>query len=987
VSAERPDSGQSDLPEALLAEAEAVIGRWLGRLEQSGDGFLEAHGLGDLGRTVRRFVGATPRAEHGAAEASPLPPDVLRKAAHSLKAHLDAEEPGDAASEAARATLRGACARMLAAARGTGAAGQPGRPTAILAEAALKLQRAGTARGVKQEAVRAAAALCRAERAIWWDQADSHLLEAAAVHGMKLGKTARALPLPRAFWSERPDPLGVVNLSAEREDHREFLARGTAEAGVVVRARAGGRWMGALSVFDGQFDEERVELLAALTQQAAATTQALEYAADKRQLTEVQQRSISELGFALSSALSLEELLELVGRSATDLVRADLCLVYLAERQGDLALRAAVGEGLSELEGEAEALRALADQVRAQPLGRPLYRTGGGGKGVSRAIRQAGFNTAMGAALSLRGDPLGALVLLARQPRAFPQTERDIVAAFAAQSAVAVENLQLVEDMQRRLLEMADLTWVSTRITSTMEVERIAATVVDAVSKAVDAPRIALLLAVEDGPYVPLPGGQRGLGEGATKALPSAGHIGHEALSLGVPQSITDAEGEGREDDALVQWMGARSLLCVPLVAQQGLQGILVAADTRPRDFPSHTLALLSGYANQTALAVQSATLYQDVVRHLRQLEHLFEVSQTLTSSLELTHTLDHVLTAAGELLDAPVGTLMLMAPDEKELQIKAAMGIRSDHDFYLPLKLGEGLAGRAAQSAAPLFSADVRRDGRFARRGVARASGLQAAIAVPLTTRGKTVGVLNLYRRSPREFNKDDARLVMALANSAAVAIENARLYEETQERAEFSTAMVAEINHRVRNTLQAVAGLLRMEMEAEPARPLKEALRRGIARLQSVAVVHDMLQARDLSFVDIKQAALRIAQLTSQTAAPGGEVETRVTGARIMLPSQQAANVAMILSELVDNAVRHAFPNTQGGRVSVVLQDLGADTVVIEVRDNGVGLPGDFALDKHAGMGLKVVQGIVEDELGGDLEVKGNKGVTIRAKFPKRR
>jgi len=195
-----------------------------------------------------------------------------------------------------------------------------------------------------------------------------------------------------------------------------------------------------------------------------------------------------------------------------------------------------------------------------------------------------------------------------------------------------------------------------------------------------------------------------------------------------------------------------------------------------------------------------------------------------------------------------------------------------------------------------------------------------------------------------------------------------------------------VSEINHRVRNTLQAVAGLLRMEMEQDPPRPIEEVLRRGIARLQSVAVVHDMLQARDLRFVDIKQAARRIVQLTSQSAAPGNAIQTRVVGARVMLPSQQATNVAMIVSELVDNAVRHGLSNAEDPRVSVSLAEGGGD-IVIEVKDNGEGFPKDFDLDADAGLGLKVVRGLVEEELGGSLDVESNNGVTARAKFPRRR
>jgi GAF domain-containing protein len=693
-------------------------------------------------------------------------------------------------------------------------------------------------------------------------------------------------------------------------------------------------------------------------------------------MSQVQQRSASDLGSALSSALSLDELLALICRLASELVQADGCLLYLAGQDGEPSLRAASSP---ELESSAGAMvNEIAQQTRAQPPGRPLWRT------IPRDMDGLDCRSILGLVLSVRGDPVGALVLLGRRPQAFDRTRREIMVTFAAQAAVAVENLQLIEDMQRRLLEMADLTWVSTRISSAMEVERIAATVAEAASKALDAPRTALFLANEEGEYLPIRQGQRGLEVEREEALPKSGHVGHEVLTLGVPRAITDAVREDSTGDHLVQWLGARSLLCVPMVARQGLRGILVIGDEEPRDFPSHAVALLCAYANHAALALQSAILYQNVVRHLKQLEHLFAVSQTLSSSLELTQTLEGVLNAASELMDTPVATLMLLDKDSDELVIKAAKGLQPDDEFHRPLKVGEGLAGKAAQSGAVLMSADISRDGRFAHRGQAREGGLRAAIAAPLLARGHTVGALSLYRTSSRGFDEDDTRVVMALANTAAIAIENARLYEETQERAQFLTAMMSEINHRVRNTLQAVAGLLRMEMDQQPARSIEQVLGRAMARLQSVAVVHDLLSSPHLRFVDIKQAARRIVQLTCQTAAPGAEIETKVSGARVMLPSQQATNVAMVLSELVDNAARHGLASAPEGRILVSLAE-GGGQVVIEVTDNGAGLPAGFDLDKDSRLGLKVARALVEEELGGSLDIESDNGLTVRARFPK--
>jgi len=1001
-SGDLPADEQAGIPEGLLDETGHLIEEWLTGLEESGDGLL---GSCDCGQLRQAMMASLASASEAALTDHPtLPEETLREAARSLRHRLLQLHLTDAQARQARKHVLLGCERILGGAAdtavrrdtpsdralagsrrvrrlpGDGApargAFRAGTAAAIIAEAADRIRRAATPTSVKRLAVQAGARICEAECAVWWDQQESGGLSLAASWGARPGAGARRISISPAFWRFAAPREGVVTLSPQVASHRKLLAAAQAERGVLVRARIAASTVGVLGIFTGSHGADRLDLLITLAQHAAVASHALTLATEQRQMSRVQQRSASELGFALSSALSLEELLALICRSAGELVQADGCVVYLATQDGELSLRAASSPELESSGGGM--LPEIAQQARAQPLGRPLWRT------IPRGTDGLDYRSILGLVLSVRGDPVGTLVLLSRWPHAFDRSRREIMVSFAAQAAVAVENLQLIEDMQRRLLEMADLTWVSTRITSAMEVERIATTVAEAASKALDAPRTAMFLVNEGGEYAPIKQGQRGLEAEREGVLPKSGHVGHEVLTLGVPQVISDAAREDRTGDDLVQWLGVRSLLCVPMVAQQGLRGILVIGDEKARDFPSHAVALLCAYANHAALALQSAILYQNVVRHLKQLEHLFEVSQTLTSSLELTHTLEGVLNAASELVDAPVGTLMLVDQDSNELVIKAAKGLRPDDEFHRPLKMGEGLAGKAAQSGSVLTSGDLSRDGRFTHRGTAREGGLRAAIAAPLITRGHRVGALSLYRRSSHPFDRDDTRVVMALANTAAIAIENARLYEETQERAQFLTAMMSEINHRVRNTLQAVAGLLRMEMDQRPARPIEQVLGRAMARLQSVAVVHDMLSSPHLRFVDIKQAARRIVQLTCQTAAPGVEIETKVSGTRVMLPSQQATNVAMILSELVDNAVRHGLSGVPNGRISVSLGE-GGGHVVIEVKDNGAGLPGDFDLDRDSRLGMKVARALVEEELGGSLDIESDNGLAVRAKFPK--
>jgi GAF domain-containing protein len=860
-------------------------------------------------------------------------------------------------------------------------------PAASLSRAMAAIQRAKDPEKVLRTALDAARQLCGAASAIWWERRERHLLVATAARGLRIAGRALSFPAPNALWKAPASPRNdVALLSPDTEPGSAFLEQIQARRAVLVKAQDGRRWMGALSVHEADISEELVDLLLLLTQQTATVLRALESEREASHYTEEYRRSTADLGLALTSALTVDQLLVLSCQTACETFRADACLLFLSEDGEPLRLRAHSGDEVSPEALAPETLTEIAERTRAQPIGQPLWRTGErirlpGGE----ALRKAGFKSLAGVNLPIRQEALGALLLLGRQPRAFTSAQRRMMLSFAAQSSVAIENLQLFENTQRRLLEMADLTWVSNRMASTLDADRIAAAVANAAAKTLNVPRVALFLANSEGGCDPLPGGVYGIPEGEAVGLPAEGHLGADVLTSGAPRIVTDAEMEGLADDALVKWMSARSLLCVPMAAQQGLRGILAVADERPRSFRSHPVALLSAYANQASLALQSALLYGDVVRHLNHLSKLFAVSQSLASSLELTDTLDAVLTSADELLDAPMGSVSLVKKDSDELVIKAARGLPDDW-LYHDLKIGEGLSGRAVQSGLPLTSLDVTRDGRLlgSHRQWARDEGAGAAISAPLIARGHTVGVLNLFRRSPRPFSEDDKRLVMSLGNSAAVAIENAQLYEETRERAQFLSAMMSEINHRMRNSLQAIAGLLQMELERPDSRPPEEALKRGLARIQSVAIVHELMRAQEIHLVDVKQAARRIATLACETHAAGRDIETRISGAHVMLPSQRATSVALILGELIDNALRHGLAGKKAGRLSINLAEVGGH-VVIAVRDNGDGLAKDFDPDSANGLGLKIVRGLVEKELGGTFQLEVRGGLSARAQFPK--
>ena len=882
--------------------------------------------------------------------------------------------------------------------------------------------------------VHAAVEICDATSAVWWDPEADHLSPGMA-RGLGAAWRRRAsrklLPYRDLLAMDNGVPP-VLEISRADVKHAALLESLGADRGVVIPARDGRRWLGALSVQDGAFDPPRLERLVALVEQAGAALRSLKCPKsghDNRAFPPGNARLGSPtepLAALVASALSLDELLPAVCRLAAQVAEAETCLLFLAENGGHFALRMQAGRGLpaaahfpqrgsgatkrcrgkcarsertaagADRRFRASAgLRGLAELTRAHPGEEILQRRGepataGPGKRPVRELREGRFEAVLAVPLSARGGALGALLLLSESKKAFPPQRRQAVRSLAASAAVAIENLQLLESTQNRLLELADLSWVGARTAATQDAGKIAEMVADAAAKALGLPRVALFLAGQDGRFAPVPGGQSLLPAGVAdgqEPLAAEGHLGEDAIRSGAPQVISDAVRERRTGDPLVRWLRARALVCVPMMGPQGLRGLLVAADDRPRTFLPHTVGLLANYANQAALALQSALLYQDVVRHLSQLSRLSEVSHSLASSLELTETLDKVLTSAADLLEAPVCSVMLTDPESGELVIKAARGFLEDDALYERLKPGEGLAGRAAESGLVMSSSDISRDGRFRFRERAREEGFHVGIAAPLIARGRTLGVLNLYRKTTREFTPEEERVLLALANSAAVAIENAHLYQESQERAQFLTAMMSEINHRIRNTLQAIAGLLSMEL-VRPQVSATDTIKRGISRIQTVAVVHEMMRGRELGFVDIKEVARRIFELTRQSITTAPSVEASVSGARVMLPSQKAISVALLLTELVDNALRHGLGAARPARLSISLAEAGGE-VLLQVRDNGPGLPGGLDLDAipaAAGMGLKIVRGLVEEDLAGSVQFESRGGLIVRARFPKK-
>ncbi|MFP5219682.1 MAG: sensor histidine kinase [Actinomycetes bacterium] len=195
---------------------------------------------------------------------------------------------------------------------------------------------------------------------------------------------------------------------------------------------------------------------------------------------------------------------------------------------------------------------------------------------------------------------------------------------------------------------------------------------------------------------------------------------------------------------------------------------------------------------------------------------------------------------------------------------------------------------------------------------------------------------------------------------------------------------ATIREIHHRVKNNLQTVAALLRMQARRLDSAEARAALEESVRRVAAIAVVHERLsQAADES-VPFDGVADQVLAMCAEVAAPESTVRVRRTGSPGRLPADVATALAMVLTELVQNAVEHGFAGTEQGCVDVAF-DRSDDALTVSVTDDGRGLPAGFSLDGSARLGLQIVRTLVEGELRGVLQVEPTgSGTRARVALP---
>jgi len=196
---------------------------------------------------------------------------------------------------------------------------------------------------------------------------------------------------------------------------------------------------------------------------------------------------------------------------------------------------------------------------------------------------------------------------------------------------------------------------------------------------------------------------------------------------------------------------------------------------------------------------------------YLKQIEALAKIANLITSGLYLDELLRLIVQVTAEIMNSKISSLMLLDPEKKELVVRATQSISEAYNKKPNVKLGEGIAGKVAKENSPIFVLDVKKDQRYINTDIAKKEGLCSLASVPLAVKGKVIGVLNCYTSKRHKFNKPEIDILTALANQAAVAIENAEL--DLRARSAEEALAVRKLVERAKDILSQEARILPSE------------------------------------------------------------------------------------------------------------------------------------------------------------------------------
>jgi signal transduction histidine kinase len=568
------------------------------------------------------------------------------------------------------------------------------------------------------------------------------------------------------------------------------------------------------------------------------------------------------------------------------------------------------------------------------------------------------------------GIPIGSIHIRRMEVRPFTEKQIKHLETFAAQAVIAIENVRLFQELKESLEQQTATSEILGVIASSpTDIQPVLDVVAENAARLCDAfnsliYRVVgegLQLVAKHGP-IPAPAGflpiSRGLPTGRAVVDRETIHV----------DDLMAAEIDFPEAPAFQQLTGTRTILATPLLREGQPIGAIVVRRQEVRPFAEKQIKLLETFADQAVIAIENVRLFQELdertnelTRSVGELKALGEVGQAVSSTLDLETVLTRIVSHAVQLSGTDGGAIYEYDEQSEEFLLRATDHMEDELINALranPPRLGDGVVGRAAASREPVQVPNILEERAYAprMRQMLERFGFRASLAVPLLREDRIIGGLVVRRKAIGEFRPEVIELLKTFATQSVLAIQNARLFREIEDKSRqieaanrHKSEFLANMSHELRTPLNAIIGFSEVlgerlfgELNDKQAEYTEDILSSGRHLL---SLINEIL---DLSKVEAGRMDLEMAAFDLPLAIDNARtfVRERATKHGITLDVDvderlgefvgDERKIKQILLNLLSNAVKFT---PERGRIGISARQVDG-SVEISVSDTGIGI-----------------------------------------------
>ncbi len=572
---------------------------------------------------------------------------------------------------------------------------------------------------------------------------------------------------------------------------------------------------------------------------------------------------------------------------------------------------------------------------------------------------------------------IGVMTTWRREVKPFTDKQIALVRTFADQAVIAIENVRLFQELKESLEQQTATSEILGVIASSpTDIQPVLDVVAENAARLCDASNVGIWRTdgVNCWPVVfrgPIPVPRVGPVPMARGSNVARAMIDRQIIHCPDMLSV-ETRAEFPDSSATAERLGVRTALVVPLLREADAIGAIHLRRNEVRPFTDKQIALVKTFADQAVIAIENVRLFQELqartgelARSVGELKALGEVGQAVSSTLDLETVLTRIASHAVQLSGADGGAIYEYAEATQEFQLRGSHQIEKELVEALrtsPIQLGAGAIGQAATTRAPVQVSDIQDERQYAAarfRPLLGRLGYRSLLAVPLLREDRIMGGLAIYRRTTGSFTPEVVNLLQTFATQSVLAIQNARLFREIEEKSKeieaanrHKSEFLANMSHELRTPLNAIIGFSEVlgekyfgELNEKQGEYVDDILTSGRHLL---SLINEIL---DLSKVEAGRMELELATFDLPLAIENARtfVRERATKHGINLDVKiderlgdfmgDERKIKQILLNLLSNAVKFT---PEGGRIGINARQADG-SVEFSVSDTGIGIAPD--------------------------------------------